>query len=139
MSAASEKLYESLELIEQEIPTYRIDRAGSRRALGKCASWLDDSDEEFKLEDYGMGGINDTFWLDVEDKFPSVSFTHSILQPIMANKGQQEPGTAGVHALSFEYLVELEKNPWRFNKMLALPACGGDDEEEPRIIFLVLQ
>ena len=128
--AASEKLYESLELIEQEIPTYRIDRAGSRRALGKCASWLDDSDEEFKLEDYGISGISDTFWLDDEDKYPSVSFTHSILQPIMVNKGQQEPGTAGVHALSFEYLVELEKNPWRFNNMLVLPAWGGDDEEE---------
>ena len=128
--AASEKLYESLELIEQKIPTYRIDRAGSRRALGKCASWLDDSDEEFKLDDYGMDGFDDTFWLDNDDKTSSVSFTHNILQPIpiIANN-QQESGTAGVHALSFEYLVELEKNPWRFNHMLALPTWGGDDKE----------
>ncbi len=128
--AAAEKLYESLEMIEQQIPTYRIDRAGSRRALGKCTNWLDDSDEEFKLEDYGVDGINDTFWLDDEDKTPTVSFTHSILQPIVANQGKQEQGTAGVHALSFEYLVELEKNPWRFNNMLALPTRGIDDQEE---------
>ena len=136
--AASEKLYESLELIEQKIPTYRIDRAGSRRSLGKCASWLDDSDEEFKLEDYGIDAINDTFWLDNDDKYSSVSFTHSILQPIITNN-QQEPGTAGVHALSFEYLIELEKNPWRFNNMLALPAWGGDDKETDRKDELFLQ
>lgn len=136
--AACEKLYDSLELIEQKIPTYRIDRAGSRRALGKCANWLDDSDEEFKLEDNGIDGIDDTFWLDDEDKKSTVSFTQRILQPIVANN-QQEPGKAGVHALSFEYLVELEKNPWRFNNMLALPAWGEDDKETESNDELILQ
>jgi WD40 repeat protein len=136
---AAEKLYESLELIEQKIPTYRIDRAGSKRALGKCTSWLDDSDEEFKLEDYGLGGIHENFWLENEDKISSISFTQSILQPIKASSRLKEPGTAGVHALSFEYLVELEKNPWRFNNMLALPVCVGDEAEEESKDELVLQ
>ena len=31
----------------------------------------------------------------------------------------------GVHALSLEYLVELEKNPWRYSNMLEMPACGA--------------
>ena len=136
---ASEKLYDSLELIEQKIPTYRIDRAGSRRATGRSTSWLDDTDEEFKLEDYG---IDDTFWLDNDEKSSPASFTRSILQPIVLNTGQQVTGTAGVQTLSFEYLVELEKNPWRFNNLLALPTCGcGNDNEEGKesVDELILQ
>ena len=42
-------------------------------------------------------------------------------------------GEAGVHALSLEYLVELEKNPWRYSNMLEIPACdaateGGEED-----------
>ena len=30
-----------------------------------------------------------------------------------------------MHALSLEYLVELEKNPLRYSNMLKIPACGA--------------
>ena len=55
----------------------------------------------------------------------------------MADRNKNDPtsssGKAGMHALSLEYLVELEKNPWRYSNMLEMPICGvatkGNEED----------
>eukprot|EP00970_Alexandrium_tamarense_P006962 scaffold1218_cov175-Alexandrium_tamarense.AAC.7 len=123
----AERLYDSLEQIEHKIPTYRVDR--EYRPPGNI-KWQEE-DDEFKL-DYDLG-INDAFWFDDTDKTPSISFTFSVLKPIMVdqtNNSAASGGDAGVHALSLEYLVELEKNPWRYNNMLQMPPCAGADNEE---------
>ena len=47
----------------------------------------------------------------------------------MADRNKNDPtsssGEAGMHALSLEYLVELENNPWRYSNMLEMPMCGA--------------
>jgi WD40 repeat protein len=126
---AAQNLFETLERIEQNIPTYVVNRPGKpRRAPGALWTW-DDSDEDFKIDPFVES--NEPFWLLPEEKPPSIPFTHTVLQPILAgntNGPASSSGEAGVHTLSLEYLVELEKNPWRYRSMLEMPM--GDVKEE---------
>ena len=128
---AAENLFESLERTEQKIPTYVVSRPGRARRPGVW-SWQDDNDDEtFKIEPYVES--DEPFWLLPEEKPPEVPFTYNILQPIMADKANDPTSSseeAGVHALSLEYLVELEKNPWRYGNMLELPMAKGEDGNE---------
>ena len=130
--SAAENLFESLERIEQMIPTYVVNRPGKpRRPPGAIWSWEDnDVTEDFNILDVDS---NEPFWLLPEEKPPSVPFTFNVLQPIMADKANDpssSSGDAGVHALSLEYLVELEKNPWRYSNMLELPMSDDSEEKE---------
>lgn len=126
---AAQNLFESLERIEQKIPTYVINRPGQpRRAPGVLWTW-DDSDEDFKIDPFVES--NEPFWLLPEEKPPSIPFTHTVLQPILAGNTSDptsSSGEAGVHTLSLEYLVELEKNPWRYRSMLEMPMRGAEEE-----------
>ncbi|KAL7552165.1 hypothetical protein ACHAWF_015388 [Thalassiosira exigua] len=133
--AAGQKLFESLEVIEQRIPTYVFERPGSKRKRRSPPGpwrWEDEADDdEWKFEPYVRS--DEPFWLlpecNARDKTPPVSFTNSLLRPIMADKSADSAsssGDAGVHALSLEYLVELEKNPWRY-EMKALFGPTKDD------------
>ena len=134
---AAETLFEALEKIEQKIPTYRVDREQKPgRSRGNPVRWEEDEGEEFKefKHDYDLG-IGDAFWFDDVDKTPSILFTYSILQPIMTNQNNDSSassGEAGVHALSLEYLVELEKNPWRYSNMLQMTDCGDLEKDESK-------
>eukprot|EP00804_Cyclotella_cryptica_P013031 CCRYP_002346-RC/>CCRYP_002346-RC protein AED:0.04 eAED:0.04 QI:400/1/1/1/1/0.85/7/1256/1761 len=123
----ADKLYDSLERIEQKIPTYRVDRKPRPPGIIR---WEEEEDEEFKI-DYNFGS-GDTYWFEDEEKTPSISFTFSILKPIMTDQDDFSTSSAGVHALSLEYLVELEKNPWRYNNMLQIPIRAHDDKGETK-------
>lgn len=132
---AAQNLYDSLEKIEQKIPTFVIRRDCKIKPNQGLLS-LDDEiiDELFHFEPYVEDQVS--FWIMPEEKEPEVPFTHQILQPIMADKTSEPSGgkskggkDAGVHALSLEYLVELEKNPWRYSNMLELPTSVSADGE----------
>jgi len=131
---ASNNLFESLERIEHKIPTYVINRPDrKRRSPGALWSFEDeDEDGNFKVKPCEWDRT-EPFWLLPEPKkAPPVTFTNNILQPIMADKTNDpssSSGDAGVHALSLEYLVELEKNPWRYGNLLELPMTEGEGED----------
>ena len=120
---AAQTLFESLEQIEQKIPTYVIHRPGKRKRDPKklwCLKDLED-DDNFKIEP--LVKSNEPFWLLPDEKPPLIPFTHTVLQPILvgsANDSSSSSGEAGVYTLSLEYLVELEKNPWRYRNMLPI-------------------
>jgi hypothetical protein len=122
------KLYESLEQIERKIPTYRVDRKPRPPGIIR---WQEEDDEEFKMSYDVNVALNDSFWFEEEEK-PSISFTFSILKPIMDQNANSESSSGGVHALSLEYLVELEKNPWRYSNMLEIPVRPNDESGETK-------
>ncbi|KAL9187155.1 hypothetical protein ACHAXT_010875 [Thalassiosira profunda] len=129
---AAQKLFQSLEVFEQKIPTHVTDRPEKRRKKqAKNWTWEDDSDDEWnRIEPFVETA--EPFWLLKPVPQPSVTATHNVLRPIMANKSTDPASTsgeAGVHALSLEYLVELEKNPWRYDSIMELPLFGGTEEE----------
>jgi len=139
---AAQTLFESLERIEQRIPTYPVDRPSMKPRKRSTPgnehfwTWEDDSDDEWKFEPFVR--TNEPFWLLPEEEDTPVTFTHNILKPIMVGNDKDDPasssGQAGVHVLSMEYLAELEKNPWRYSIMLDMPDCnvsaveGGDED-----------
>jgi len=41
---------------------------------------------------------------------------------------QKDPGSEGVTQVSVEYLVELEKNPWRYQKLFDIKICESIEE-----------
>ncbi|KAL3810399.1 hypothetical protein ACHAXA_004175 [Cyclostephanos tholiformis] len=125
---AAQKLFESLENIERKLPTFVVNRPGKPRRDTEALWTWDDSDEDFKIDPYVKS--NEPFWLLPEEKAPSIPFTHTILQPILVgstNDPASSSGEAGVHTLSLEYLVELEKNPWRYRNMIEIPVHGVDE------------
>lgn len=134
---AAQTLFESLEQIEQKIPTYVIHRPGNRKRDPKklwCLNDLED-DDNFKIEP--LVKSYEPFWLLPDEKPPLIPFTHTVLQPILvgsANDYSSSSGEAGVYTLSLEYLVELEKNPWRYRNMLPLfsteEETNDDNKEE---------
>lgn len=114
---AAKTIFESLEQVEQSIPTYVIHRPGKRVRDPEIPwTWEDDSDEEFKIEPYVKS--DEPFWLFPKEKPPLIPFTHNVLQPILAEKANDVASSSGVQALSLEYLVELENNPWKYRCML---------------------
>ena len=131
---AAQTLFVSLENIEQKIPTYRVNRPTSKKCRvkseGKIWKWEDDSDEEdFKP----FVETDQPFWLLPEEEEPEVAFSETVLKPIMADKSNDpssSSGDAGVHALSLEYLVELEKNPWQYSSMIDLPMMSSNVEDD---------
>jgi len=130
---ATEKLFSSLEGIENEIPTYRVDRERRIYQPGVVHNWELD-DEEFKL-DYDLE-ISNIYLFDSVEKTATPPFTHNMLLPIMVDKNNESglsSGEAGVHALSLEYLVELEKNPWRYSNILEMPNTSSISDGEADI------
>lgn len=127
---ASKTIFESLEQVEQSIPTFVVHRYGKTVRNPEIPwTWEDDSDEEFKIEPYVKS--DEPFWLFPKEKPPLVPFTHNVLQPILADKVNNVASAAsssGVQALSLEYLVELEKNPWKYRCMLELSVFGTSEE-----------
>ena len=135
---AVQSLFQSLELIEQRIPTYRVDRPESkqRKSLpsgtqGSTNYWTwedDDSDDGFEPFVDKLG----YFWIEKDKEDTGPPFTHGVLRPIMEDEGKDDPaatsGEAGVHALSLEYLVELEKNPWRYKSILEMPKANDSSD-----------
>ena len=123
---AAKTIFESLEQVEQSIPTYVIHRFGkAMRNSDVLWTWENESDEDFKIEPCIKS--DEPFWLFPKEKPPLVPFTHNVLLPILADKVNEVMSAAsssGVQALSLEYLVELEKNPWKYRCMLELPFCN---------------
>ena len=135
---AVRRLNESLDALEGKIPTYRIDRPSRPSNI----SWEADKEDEWNsYEPYVDKG--EPFWVLPDRKKTGTAFTHGVLEPIMVNNsGSTESSTGGVHALSLEYLVELEvrfdffnasslsptnmkidfnkKNPWRYSGIFEL-------------------
>jgi len=128
-----ECLSASLEKIEEKIPTYRVERKDKSKRQS-ANSWDDDDDVDVfedlldeRDDDDGLLGF------DHDDGGYLSSFTHKLLQPIVV--GGQSNANAdlatgeGVHQLSLQYLVELEKSPWRYCKIMEISVEDSDDED----------
>lgn len=131
---ASSRLILALQTVEDKIPTYRVDRSGPKgrgRDLGDTDKLFENrSDDEIGFRDDGN---------------LIASFTNTLLQPIVPpadpppspNDLNQKTDSAPVndgatHSLSVRYLLELEKNPWRYFKLFEF--CGsqvvGDEKQK---------
>ena len=88
-----DQLNSILKRVEDKVPIYKVKKSGSERPT-----------EDSPLSD-------------------SLDFPYSLLRPIIMgdeNTQSQSGGTEGVHKISLEYLVELEKNPWRYQSFLSI-------------------
>ncbi|KAL7562277.1 hypothetical protein ACA910_014498 [Epithemia clementina (nom. ined.)] len=89
-----DQLNSILKRVEDKVPVYKVKKSASEKPL--CA-------------DSAKAAAHD--------------FPYSLLCPIvMGDQNQQNQGerAEGVHQISLEYLVELEKNPWRYQSFMAI-------------------
>jgi len=99
------ELSKALQNLEDKIPMYRVKSYE--------ADWAT-IDEETTRQD----GSTDS-------PFPS-----SLLQQIVVDSKSEkkEPGSEGVKSVSLEYLVALEKNPWRYNQIFDIKLFSANRE-----------
>jgi WD40 repeat protein len=124
---ASSRLILALQTVEDKIPTYRVDRMGPKSRGHDSA---ESSDKLFENRSDDEIGFRD-------DGNLIASFTNSLLQPIVPpsepppspddyQKSDSTPANDGAtHSLSVRYLLELEKNPWRYFKLFDF--CGSNE------------
>lgn len=132
---ATSHLSRTLQKVEDKIPTYRVERQGKKKRRSS-GGWDDDDDD--------IGLINQTNSPEKgRDKGASVnSFPFNLLQPLcMDTKSattQIRQSTSeddasviseGVHKMSVEYLMELEKRSWRYEKLFDIPVAIEENEE----------
>ena len=129
---AAAHLTKALQKVEDKIPTYRVERQGKKKDR-RAGEW----DEDDELGILGQTGVRERGRGKQisEDAFPC-----NLLQPLCMDQrslsnSQNEGGDAsegkdsseGVHTLSVQYLMELEKANWRYEKLFQLPIETGDD------------
>jgi WD40 repeat protein len=97
------QLCKSLQRMEDKIATYRV-----KTIVDHINASADEND---KIDAGGVG-----------------LFPRDLLQPIVVDSKSQEVqnGSDGIKHVSVEYLVELEKNPWRYRKLVDI--CVGETE-----------
>ena len=129
-------LCDTLQKLEDKIPTYRVDRYDSeqRNVMGDrlIAPWESQSQSFIpaltKVED-DDDQVTDTFF----------HYVDQLLLPITVAKDNivSEIGTVrGVKSLSVELLIELENNPWRYNGLLPF---SRPDDLNARVILDAMQ
>jgi len=124
------QLSEALQKMEDKIPTYRVDRYHSKKnQKGNDGENL----ESAPWEDETFGGL--AAFDEDEEEVGTVerNFTHDMLGPIYAcNEGDASSvasgadSNTGVKSLSVEVLVELEKNPWKYCRIVDVNKLADD-------------
>jgi len=99
------ELCPALRNLEDRIPTYRVK--------GDAEKWR-----------ATLGSV-DTKTCDC-----SSSVSQFPLQQIVVDGSsrRKDPGSEGVTQVSVEYLVELEKNPWRYQKLFDIKICESGQQ-----------
>jgi len=98
-----ESLCTFLQRMEDKVPTYRVHRVfGDEK---------DESDDE----------APENGEVPVGARFP-----RDLLQQIVIDGESKDASGEGVRSISIEYLMELEKNPWRYHNLFAIPIVDGE-------------
>ena len=159
LEEGAKTLSAALEKTEHKISTYRVDRKADREKRERKKleqeqrgdDYCDLSDEEdiFEglLNGYNDSDEDDLLTFDVEESSYLSSFTQHCLKPIQitserrasrrasinsALSGMSEESASeqeGVHALSLEYLLELEKSPWKYSSLFPILTAKDDDAD----------
>jgi len=126
--------------VEDKIPTYRVDRNGRQRS--RNTAWGDEDDDEHGLDEFMEE--QDIFG---DDGTISSTVTANMLRSIVVadstDNAQRRPSldeastasgqsSDGVHSLSISYLVELDKNPWRYRNMFNVGIAGQGEEDSKK-------
>jgi WD40 repeat protein len=101
------KITKKLEKLEDKIPTYRVARHSTKD---------DEHDVDETISNEIVGS----------SRFP-VDLLQQILVAEDPNDEQSGSGE-GVKQISLQYLVELEKNPWRYHPVLNIDELDGNSE-----------
>ena len=136
---AAAHLNKALQKVEDKIPTYRVERKGKKKERRASGGW--DEDDEFGFVDQARLREKGRDKQISDDSFP-----YNLLQPLCmdpersasssrAFKGDDvalddKDSSEGVHTLSVEYLMELEKGNWRYEKIFQIPIEAGTNGEK---------
>ena len=145
----------ALDKVEQTISTSRVDPKEEKEKRDKkrgSETFGFEADEDVfdeLLNGYDSDSL-DILGCDADDSRYASSFTQYVLKPIQVTPEQKQhrrnstnsassglsgrSGTEqdGVHALSLEYLVELEKNPWHYSSPFPMLSMEDDNVDGDR-------
>jgi len=140
LDMAAAHLSKALQKVEDKIPTYRVERTGKKKERRASGGW--DEDDELGIVDHANLREKGRDKQISDDSFP-----YNLLQPLcMDPKALPRPSNGegdasegkdsseGVHTLSVQYLMELEKGNWRYEKLFQIPIEteeGGENDEAP--------
>jgi WD40 repeat protein len=119
------KLTRALQKVEDKIPTYRVDKDNGFDS-DDDAVIFDDSDN--------FDNFNDLVMEPPEDGGIASSFTEYLLKKIPIKSGLEKKDSGDDDgedktALSLEYLDELSKNPWKYEKLFEIPIDSSGAKE----------
>ena len=124
---AIQRLSQSLQSLEENIPTYDVQVIHSDKPNGSCPE-----DDILQDEDYQILSRESRFprnLLRQIDVSPTEGADQGFASSATASKGSS---ASGVHhaTLSLQYLVELEKNPWRYGEVLDISIPGVSENNQ---------
>lgn len=138
---AAAHLSKALQKVEDKIPTYRVERKGKKKERRASGGW--DEDDELGFVDQAGSRERGR----EERKKSEDSFPYNLLQPIALSASSRssngdegasgaKESSDGVHTLSVQYLMELEKGNWRYDKVFQIPikTDEGGESDEPSIV-----
>jgi WD40 repeat protein len=122
------KLTKALQQVEDKIPTYRVDKDNGYDSEDDAVLFDEDSDN--------FDNFNDLVMAPPEDGGIASSFTEYLLKKIPIKSGLEKKDTGDDDgedktALSLEYLDELSKNPWKYERLFEIPVDGSGTKEPP--------
>ena len=120
------KLTKALQKVEDKIPTYRVDKDNGFDSDDDAVLFDDDSDN--------FDNFNDLVMEPPEDGGIASSFTEYLLKKIPIKSGLEKKESSDDDgedktALSLEYLDELSKNPWKYERLFEIPVDGSGAKE----------
>jgi WD40 repeat protein len=144
---AAAHLSKALQKVEDKIPTYRVERSGKKKKRSS-GGWHDDDD------DIGLSNQTSSPERGRAKNNSAHSFPFNILQPLCVDtksvstqprqsggadgaSGGSNESAEGVHKMSVEFLLELEKGSWSYEKQFEIPIGIEEDGEEGEALSLV--
>lgn len=129
---AAAHLSKALQKVEDKIPTYRVERQGKKKDRRASGGWDEDDELGFvnKTPSPGKGA---------DQKISDDSFPYNLLQPLTQSRSSsdgdkgasgEQDASEGVHTLSVQYLMELEKGNWRYEKLFQIPLDTENTEKD---------
>jgi len=109
--SVNDHLNAALEKLERDVPTYLVARKARKRT----------------------GRFSDAGTMESGKSKRNHSFTDTLLMPAVRRRGHENSKhnphleEGGVHQISIEYLVELEKHPWTYSKLFDLVTSSEKD------------
>ena len=128
---AIQRLSKSLQTLEEKVPVYDVKHIHSNKPNGSCPE-----DDILQDEDYQI--------LSGDSRFPRNLLRQIAVSPTegsdqegaIKSRAKSSPASGGHHAsLSLQYLVELEKNPWRYGEVLdiSIPNFSSSSESAAEV------